>query len=205
MQPQRAAHRRGDHEAHRLALAGIDAETGFLAIAILSFYTLTAHTPVLPRPTFGIFITPSIHGSHHSRDGRFSEKNYGAMLGIWDRLFGTWKEPAPDTVLGADVPSISRTHDAVATQFGLIAELGRRLARTPTLLAKLRLLYARPVVEEAAAPLREDAEIPIAVRAYVLVQFVALVALAAWLLWFRGDRPLAVQLGSAATIVFGLH
>ena len=48
------------------------------------------------------------------------------MLGIWDRLFGTWCEPAVGVVLTSDVPSVARTHDGVAAQFGLVAELAFR-------------------------------------------------------------------------------
>ena len=72
----------------------------------------------------GFLVTPAIHGSHHSRDARFAEKNFGAMLGIWDRLFGTWCEPAKGEALRADVPSICRTHDGVTTQWNLTEPTG---------------------------------------------------------------------------------
>jgi alkylglycerol monooxygenase len=187
-----------------MPIAGVDSTTGFAAIALLSFYTLTAHSPVLARPSWGFLVTPAIHGSHHSRDGRFGGKNYGAMLGVWDRLFGTWLEPAKGDVLRADVPSICRTHDGVAAQFGLVAELGRALGRERTLVGKLRLLFSPPVVERAPAPLRDDAHIPPRVRAYVLVSFLALTGFGGWLLWLRDARPLWVQITSAVALVAGL-
>jgi sterol desaturase/sphingolipid hydroxylase (fatty acid hydroxylase superfamily) len=191
-----------------MPLAGVDATTGFAAIALLSLYTLTAHSPVVPRPTWGFLITPAIHGSHHSRDARFAHKNYGAMLGVWDRLFGTWLEPAPGTELVADVPTVCRTHDGVAAQFGLFAELGHQvgeaLRRTRSPREALRLLVGRPVLPARWAPLRPDAEIDGPTRVYVVAHFLALVALAAWLLWFRAERPLPLRLVAAATIVAGL-
>ena len=45
-----------------MPLLGVDSTTGFFAIALLSFYTLTAHSPVVLRPTFGFLVTPAIHG-----------------------------------------------------------------------------------------------------------------------------------------------
>jgi alkylglycerol monooxygenase len=187
-----------------MPLAGVDAATGFAAIAVLSLYTLTAHAVVLPRPTWGIFITPAIHGSHHSRDARYFGKNYGAMLGIWDRLFGTWLEPPPGDTLRTDVPSISRTHDGVAAQWSLIAELGRALRRTPAWREKLLLLYRPPALVDAP-PLVEDDAIPMSTRVYVLMHFMALVVFSAWLLWFRDARPMAVQILSSVAIIGGLY
>lgn len=187
-----------------MPLAGVDSTTGFAAIALLSFYTLTAHSPVLPRPTFGFLITPAIHGSHHSRDARYADKNYGAMLGIWDRLFGTWLEPPRGDELHDDVPSIARTHDGVRAQLGLVLELARVVGRARGLGGKLAALIARPNPVGPPAPLREDDAIPRPTRVYVLVQFLALAALGGWLLWFRDVRPLPVQILTALTVVGGL-
>lgn len=188
-----------------MPLAGVDSQTGFAAIALLSFYTLTAHSPVLPRPSLGFIVTPAIHGSHHSRDGRFAGKNYGAMLGIWDRLFGTWQEPKKGEALRLEVPSISRTHNGVAAQWSLIAELAQGVRSERTIGGKLRRLLGRPELIPPGAQLRDDAELPWALRIYVLIQFATLALFSEWLLWLREGRPLAVQLVSAAAAIGGLY
>jgi sterol desaturase/sphingolipid hydroxylase (fatty acid hydroxylase superfamily) len=41
-----------------------------------------------------LIVTPRFHHLHHSRDRR-KQKNYGHFLVIWDRLFGTYADPAP--------------------------------------------------------------------------------------------------------------
>lgn len=63
--------------------------------AMLEFgVQLLAHANVaLPRriaQALGvIFVMPDFHRFHHSRDIRQSNANYGQLLAIWDRLFGT--------------------------------------------------------------------------------------------------------------------
>lgn len=187
-----------------MPLLGVDSTTGFFAIALLSFYTLTAHSAVMQRPTFGFLVTPAIHGSHHSRDARYEKKNYGAMLGIWDRIFGTWKEPEKNFTLNADVPSISRTHDGVSAQWGLMRELGTQLSGKP-MAEKLRILARRPIALGPDRPLRDDCEIPRKARVYVLASFLLTAALGGWLLWFRDARPLHVQVSVALTVLVGLY
>ncbi len=187
-----------------MPLLGVDSTTGFFAIALLSFYTLTAHSPVVRRPTFGFLVTPAIHGSHHSRDARYGEKNYGAMLGIWDRMFGTWLEPPQDVTLRQDVASISRTHDGVSAQWGLVRELASQLAGK-SWREKLRILTSRPVARGPDKPLREDADLPRTLRIYALCSFLATASLGAWLLWFRGERPFYVQVITAITVLAGLY
>lgn len=40
-----------------------------------------------------IFNTPANHRIHHSRAVRHSHRNYGAVLMVWDRAFGTYAAP----------------------------------------------------------------------------------------------------------------
>ena len=41
------------------------------------------------RVVRSIFVTPNMHKWHHSRNARETDTNYGNILSIWDRLFGT--------------------------------------------------------------------------------------------------------------------
>ncbi len=38
-----------------------------------------------------LFVTPGMHRAHHSTDPRCFDSNYGNVLSIWDRLFGTYR------------------------------------------------------------------------------------------------------------------
>ena len=53
--------------------------------------------------------TPSIHRMHHSRALRHRDVNLGAVLIVWDRLFGTYAAPECDVVFGIPGESPPRT------------------------------------------------------------------------------------------------
>ncbi len=41
-----------------------------------------------------VFVTPAVHRQHHSPDAPLIDRNFGQMFSIWDRLFGSYAEPA---------------------------------------------------------------------------------------------------------------
>lgn len=50
-----------------------------------------------------VFITPNLHHVHHHYQLPYTDSNYGDVLSIWDRIFGTFKElDTKDTVFGID-------------------------------------------------------------------------------------------------------
>lgn len=62
----------------------------------------------LARPMAWVVVTPEFHALHHHRDLPFTDSNYGGVLTIWDRIFGTarWRAGTPDFGLAAyDAPA----------------------------------------------------------------------------------------------------
>jgi sterol desaturase/sphingolipid hydroxylase (fatty acid hydroxylase superfamily) len=50
-----------------------------------------------------VFITPNLHQVHHHYQQPYTDCNYGDVLSIWDRMFGTFKKlPAEKLVFGVD-------------------------------------------------------------------------------------------------------
>ncbi|WP_435357308.1 sterol desaturase family protein [Emticicia sp. SJ17W-69] len=50
-----------------------------------------------------LFITPNLHHVHHHYVVPYTDSNYGDVLSIWDRVFGTFMElDAKNTVFGVD-------------------------------------------------------------------------------------------------------
>jgi len=51
-----------------------------------------------------IFVTPNLHQVHHHFQKPYTDCNYGDVLSIWDRLFGTFSRlPYEDIIFGVDV------------------------------------------------------------------------------------------------------
>lgn len=50
-----------------------------------------------------LFITPNLHHVHHHYEVPYTDSNYGDVLSIWDRIFGTFMElDAKKTIFGVD-------------------------------------------------------------------------------------------------------
>ena len=56
-------------------------------------FALSSHTDAIPR--LGAldrwFVTPSAHRVHHGRNAAYIDTNFGTVLLVWDRLFGTFQ------------------------------------------------------------------------------------------------------------------
>ncbi|HEY8661328.1 MAG TPA: sterol desaturase family protein [Hanamia sp.] len=75
---------------------------------IQTFTTLFAHInyrlPERLDKVIGlIFITPNLHQVHHHYKQPYTDSNFGDVLSIWDRIFGTFKRmPLEDLIFGVD-------------------------------------------------------------------------------------------------------
>ncbi|MGZ3873562.1 MAG: sterol desaturase family protein [Mucilaginibacter sp.] len=73
-----------------------------------SFFNVLAHTEfrlphTLNQVLSTLFITPNLHHVHHHYQLPYTDRNYGDVLSIWDRLFGTYGElPESETHFGID-------------------------------------------------------------------------------------------------------
>ncbi|MBS0642120.1 MAG: sterol desaturase family protein, partial [Proteobacteria bacterium] len=56
-------------------------------------YQFFVHTETIPRVGWleWLINTPSAHRVHHASNPEYLDKNYGGVLLIWDRLFGTYE------------------------------------------------------------------------------------------------------------------
>ncbi|WP_297790444.1 sterol desaturase family protein [uncultured Marinobacter sp.] len=76
-----------------LAFIGFNPVWIGVAYALSLVYQFFIHTTLvrqLPSWVELIFNTPSHHRVHHGRNPEYIDRNYGGILIIWDRLFGTF-------------------------------------------------------------------------------------------------------------------
>lgn len=74
-----------------LFMLDLDLEPAFWIVLIRDWYSRVYHANL--RTNFGplrhLFVTPQSHRIHHSADPRHRDRNFGVLLTLWDRIFGT--------------------------------------------------------------------------------------------------------------------
>jgi sterol desaturase/sphingolipid hydroxylase (fatty acid hydroxylase superfamily) len=71
---------------------GFDPRAVVLMYAINLLYQFWLHTEVVPKlgPLERVLNTPSHHRVHHAIEPEYLDRNYGGVLIVWDKLFGTF-------------------------------------------------------------------------------------------------------------------
>lgn len=75
-----------------LPLIGFDPLMIMTVQVISLFYQELLHTQLVPRlgPIEWLLNTPQHHAIHHGSNAAYLDRNYGGILIVWDRLFGTF-------------------------------------------------------------------------------------------------------------------
>jgi sterol desaturase/sphingolipid hydroxylase (fatty acid hydroxylase superfamily) len=77
-----------------LFLIGFPVEMVLFVGGLNLVYQFFIHTEAVRRLPFGleaVLNTPSHHRVHHGTNPRYLDRNYGGVLIVWDRLFGTFE------------------------------------------------------------------------------------------------------------------
>ena len=82
-----------------LPMLGFDPTIIAAAGVISTLWGIVGHTQIIGKLGFieWVFNTPSHHRVHHGSNKQYIDKNYGNLLIIWDRMFGTF-EPEEEPV-----------------------------------------------------------------------------------------------------------
>ncbi len=128
-----------------LAFLGVSPEIYIASYAIDRLYQFFIHTELvgkLPRPIEWLFNTPSHHRVHHGVQDQYLDKNYGAILIVWDRIFGTFEVEGERVVYGTTVPLAS--YNPVWGNFQLLVRIAKLAGAAKTLREKLWAPFAHP-------------------------------------------------------------
>lgn len=95
-----------------MPLFGVDIRLLIGIDVIAALVSIAQHTELFSAKRTGLlqrfFIVPSHHRVHHGSNEVYLDKNFGAVLCIWDRMFGTFQpevEPARYGILGRPLDS----------------------------------------------------------------------------------------------------
>jgi hypothetical protein len=104
----------------------------FLQSGFSLFYQDWLHTQAIRRmPAWFeyLFNTPSHHRVHHASNPQYVDRNYGGILMVWDRLFGTFARERDDEPCRYGLIHNIDTHNPVRIAFHEWAALFRDLFR----------------------------------------------------------------------------
>ena len=112
-----------------LAVLGFHPLMIMAAASISLIYQFWIHTELIGRmgPLEWVLNTPSHHRVHHGANPLYIDKNYGGMLIVWDRLFGTFV-PESEKVKFGLVKNI-RTYNPVRIAFHHWVSIARKIHR----------------------------------------------------------------------------
>ena len=194
-----------------LALLGVPPLV-FVVVGLVDLlYQFWVHTRLVGQLGWfdRVFCSPSNHRVHHGQNDYCIDRNYGGLLIVWDRLFGTFAPERDDEAIVYGSRGALRSFNPVWANACGYAAMWRDIRLTHTLADKLRVLFKhpgwRPADAAAALPLpayditrfeRFAPSLPPALALHALLQLALLIALA---LHFLAVAP---QLGTAMAAAY---
>jgi sterol desaturase/sphingolipid hydroxylase (fatty acid hydroxylase superfamily) len=120
---------------------------------IYQFWVHTEAIGKLPRWFELVFNSASHHRVHHGSNGRYLDKNYGGILIVWDRLFGTFEEERERVVYG--LTKNIRTYNPMRIAFHEYAAIGRDVRRSKSAREVIGYVLGPPGWPHSVAALRD--------------------------------------------------
>jgi sterol desaturase/sphingolipid hydroxylase (fatty acid hydroxylase superfamily) len=122
---------------------------GFNPVFAVAFDVLAAtigvfqHTTAFTKPSAldRVFVTPANHRVHHGSNPEYIDKNFGAVLVVWDRMFHTYQPETTTVVYGIGAKKLDTPGKVLVGGF---PEIAARLRTDASLIDKLRFLTSRP-------------------------------------------------------------
>ncbi len=198
-----------------MAVAGVPPLIFGIVALVDLLYQFWVHTELVRKLGWfdRVFCSPSNHRVHHAVNDRYLDKNYGGILILWDRLFGSFREEDEKCVYGTR--GGLRSWDPLWANAQVYSQLAHDSWRTRNWLDKLRVWFKppgwRPADVTARWPKpafdiaqveRYDPPVAPAAMAFVGTAFVMLLGGVTAVLWFAHTlSDTAVSVWSAAMLV----
>jgi sterol desaturase/sphingolipid hydroxylase (fatty acid hydroxylase superfamily) len=199
-----------------LALVGVPPVVAAASTAVNTLYQFWIHTETVGRlgPLEWVLNTPSHHRVHHGRNPAYLDHNYGAVLIVWDRLFGTFVAEAERPRYGITTPL--RSFNPLWAQVHYLVDLARLAGQQPRwrdrvavwlepperTAARVQVTAAESAPPAPAPPAKYEVEVPGRLRRYVGVNFaLAVVGAFALMSWHRMLPAALVAVGGALVVL----
>jgi sterol desaturase/sphingolipid hydroxylase (fatty acid hydroxylase superfamily) len=129
-----------------LVWIGFDLRTVLAALTLNLLYQFWLHATWIPRLGWleYVFNTPSAHRVHHAANVEYLDANYGGVLIVFDRLFGTYIAERDDLPCRYGLVHPMTSYNPFYVEFAQWISLARDLAGARSLRAVLGYLFMPP-------------------------------------------------------------
>ena len=129
-----------------LVWMGFDLRLVITALALNLLYQFWIHATWIPKLGWleGVLNTPSAHRVHHAANLEYLDANYGGVLVIFDRLFGTYTAERDDLPCRYGLVHPMTSYNPLMVEFSQWGSLARDLLRARSPRALLGLLVMPP-------------------------------------------------------------
>ncbi|MGJ7487928.1 sterol desaturase family protein [Variovorax sp. LT2P21] len=116
------------------------------SVALNLLYQFWLHAPWMPRlgPLEWVLNTPTHHKVHHASNTEYLDCNYGGVLIVFDRLFGTFVDERADVTIRYGLTTPLSTHNPLRIAFHEWLNLGRDLWAARGWRARLLTVFGPP-------------------------------------------------------------
>ena len=124
-----------------MILIGFNPFQAIIALVLVAQYQHWIHTERVGRLGWldEVFNTPSVHRVHHGSNPRYLDRNYGGILMLWDKLFGTFQREEEPAIYG--LTRNIETDNPVAINLVEFGRLWRDMRRCRGIGDKLRMCF----------------------------------------------------------------
>ncbi|PLP99896.1 sterol desaturase family protein, partial [Cupriavidus pauculus] len=129
-----------------LVFLGVRPEVVLATLSLNLLYQFWLHTTWIPKLGWleYVFNTPSAHRVHHASNVDYLDANYGGVLIIFDRLFGTYVAERDDQPCRFGLVHPTTTHNPLVNQFEHWISLGKDMMASGNLLSAIGYLLMPP-------------------------------------------------------------
>jgi sterol desaturase/sphingolipid hydroxylase (fatty acid hydroxylase superfamily) len=201
-----------------MAVLGVPPEVFAVVAAIDLLYQYWIHTELVGRLGWfdRVFASPSNHRVHHAVNDRYLDRNYGGILILWDRMFGTFieEDPAEPPKFGTRAPL--RSWNPLWANLEVYVALAKDAWHARRWRDKLRVWIAPPgwrpadVAERFPKPpfdfdrVEFDPPLSRAATGYGVLQFVVMLGLGTLFLQNVPQLSIVQVLGNSGFLILGL-
>jgi sterol desaturase/sphingolipid hydroxylase (fatty acid hydroxylase superfamily) len=127
-----------------LPIAGFPPGMISLFLIIHGMYPFFIHTKLIRDLGWleYLLVTPSHHRVHHATNPQYLDKNYGDILIIWDKMFGTFTKENEEPVYGLTKPL--KSYSFLWQHFHYMLEMFISFKTSPTFKGKFNILFGKP-------------------------------------------------------------